>query len=61
MLLNRDLCTTHSVRKVKHSSVRIENLLLDLCVGDTEYFSLARTFQMVWGGGGTGNDANRDV
>ena len=37
------------VRKVKHSSVRIENLLSALYMG-TEYFSLARTFRTVWGG-----------
>ena len=37
------------VRKVKHSSVRIENPLSALYMG-TEYFSLARTFRTVWGG-----------
>ena len=37
------------VRKVKHSSVRIENPLLALYRG-TGYFSLARTFRTVWGG-----------
>ena len=37
-----------TVRKVKHSSMRIENLLLALC-RSTEYFSLARTFRTVWG------------
>ena len=37
------------VRKVKHSSVRIENPLLALHRG-TGYFSLARTFRTVWGG-----------
>ena len=36
------------VRKVKHSSVRIENPLLALHRG-TGYFSLARTFRTVWG------------
>ena len=36
------------VRKVKHSSVRIENPLLALYRG-TGYFSLARTFRTVWG------------
>ncbi len=36
------------VRKVRHSSVRIENLLLAL-YGGTGYFSLARTFWTVWG------------
>ena len=36
------------VRKVKHSSVRIENPLSALYMG-TEYFSLARTFRTVWG------------
>ena len=37
------------VRKVKHSSVRIENPLLALYRG-TEYFSLARTFRTAcWG------------
>ena len=41
------------VRKVKHSSVRIENLLSALYMG-TEYFSLARTFRTVWGGYGSG-------
>ena len=40
------------VRKVKHSSVRIENPLSALYRG-TEYFSLARTFRTAWGGGGT--------
>ena len=38
------------VRKVKHSSVRIENPLSALYMG-TEYFSLARTFRTVCGGG----------
>ena len=37
------------VRKVKHSSVRIENPLLALYRG-TGYFSLARTFRTVWRG-----------
>ena len=37
------------VRKVKHSSVRIENPLSALYMG-TEYFSLARTFRTVCGG-----------
>ena len=37
-----------TVRKVKHSSMRIENLLLAL-YRSTEYFSLARTFRTVWG------------
>ena len=36
------------VRKVKYSSVRIENPLSALYRG-TEYFSLARTFRTVWG------------
>ena len=36
------------VRKVKHSSVRIENPLSALYMG-TEYFSLARTFRTVLG------------
>lgn len=61
MLLNRDLCTTHSVRKVKHSSVRIENLLMDLCVGGYGVFQSREDFSDGLGGGGTGNDANRDV
>ena len=34
-----------TVRKVKYSSVRIENPLL---ARGTEYFSLARTFRTVW-------------
>ena len=38
------------VRKVKHSSVRIENPLLALYRG-TGCFSLARTFRAVWRGG----------
>ena len=38
-----------TVRKVKHSSVRIENPLSALYRG-TEYFSLARTFRTAWGG-----------
>ena len=37
------------VRKVKHSSVRIENPLLAWYRGPG-YFSLARTFRTVWGG-----------
>ncbi len=37
------------VRKVKHSSVRIENPLSALYRG-TGYFGLARTFRTVWGG-----------
>ena len=37
-----------TVRKVKHSSVRIENPILALYRG-TEYFSLARTFRTTWG------------
>lgn len=36
------------VRKVKHSSVKIENPLSALYRG-TEYFSLARTFRTAWG------------
>ena len=40
------------VRKVKHSSVRIENPLLALYRG-TGYFSLARTFRTVRGGART--------
>ena len=39
-----------TVRKVKHSSVRIENPLSALYRG-TEYFGLARTFRTAWGGG----------
>ena len=39
-----------TVRKVKHSSVRIENPIPALYRG-TEYFSLARTFRTTWGGG----------
>ena len=35
-------------RKVKHSSVRIENPIPAL-YGGTEYFSLARTFRTAWG------------
>ena len=38
-----------TVRKVKHSSVRIENPIPALYRG-TEYFSLARTFRTAWGG-----------
>lgn len=38
-----------TVRKVKHSSVRIENPIPTLYRG-TEYFSLARTFRTTWGG-----------
>ena len=38
-----------TVRKVKHSSVRIENPIPALYRG-TEYFSLARTFRTTWGG-----------
>ena len=38
-----------TVRKVKHSSVRIENPIPALYRG-TEYFSLARTFRMTLGG-----------
>ncbi len=38
-----------TVRKVKHSSVRIENPIPAL-YRDTEYFSLARTFRTTWGG-----------
>ena len=38
-----------TVRKVKHSSVRIENPITALYRG-TEYFSLARTFRTTWGG-----------
>ena len=38
-----------TVRKVKYSSVKIENPLLALYRG-TEYFSLARTFRTVRGG-----------
>ena len=37
------------VRKVKHSSVRIENQLLALNRGK-ECFSLARTFRTAWEG-----------
>ena len=37
-----------TVRKVKHSSVRIENPIPALYMG-TEYFSLARTFRTTWG------------
>ena len=37
-----------TVRKVKHSSVRIENPLSALYRG-TEYFGLARTFRTAWG------------
>ena len=37
-----------TVRKVKHSSVRTENLLLALYSG-AEHFSLAMTFRTVWG------------
>ena len=40
--------TGETVRKVKHSLVRIGNPLLAL-YKSTEYFSLARTFQTVWG------------
>lgn len=36
------------VRKVIHSSVRIENPIPALYRG-TEYFSLARTFRTAWG------------
>ena len=39
-----------TVRKVKHSSVRIENPLSALYRG-TEYFGLARTFRTACGGG----------
>ena len=38
-----------TVRKVKHSSVRIENPIPALYRG-SEYFSLARTFRTTWGG-----------
>lgn len=38
-----------TVRKVKHSLVRIENPIPALYRG-TEYFSLARTFRTTWGG-----------
>ena len=38
-----------TVRKVKHSSVRIENPIPALYRG-TEYFSHARTFRTTWGG-----------
>ena len=38
-----------TVRKVKHSSLRIENPIPALYRG-TEYFSLARTFRTTWGG-----------
>ena len=38
-----------TVRKVKHSSVRIENPIPALYRG-TEYFSLARTFRTTLGG-----------
>ena len=38
-----------AVRKVKYSSVRIENPLSALYRG-TEYFCLARTFRTAWGG-----------
>lgn len=37
-----------TVRKVKHSSVRIENPIPALYMG-TEYFSLARTFRTALG------------
>ena len=37
-----------TVRKVKHSSVRIENPIPALYRG-TEYFSLAKTFRATWG------------
>ena len=45
------------VRKVKHSSVRIENPLSALYWG-TEYFSLARTFRTGWGGDKNENTKN---
>ena len=48
MQLVRKLMGGEVVRKVKHSSERIENPLLAL-YGGTEYFSLARTFRTAWG------------
>ena len=37
-----------TIRKVKHSSVRIENPIPTLYRG-MEYFSLAKTFRATWG------------